>query len=341
MVSRAATPARVDRARLRRRTEHRLVAGVAGGIADSLNAPVAFIRFFLVLASLSSPWVIAAYAGAALLLPARDRNRPDWDNIVGAGRLGLVFGAPWLATPGNISINQPMGGSPGWYVASWGLLAVGAAVMFSADYRRGRARTREEARATVLAALPVACCGLLIGAGILLLPDVRWERFVPLAAIAGGAALLAGRRREFVAPALLALAAALAVVASGARLDGGAGDLRVAPDDPGGEPIVVRRAAGDVEIDLRQVSNSPTPIEVEATVGVGSLGVTLPSRAYVRVDARVGRGEISAVDRRGHSWQQGFDRRADGFDPGRPGGARIRVEAEVGSGTIHISRIAG
>jgi phage shock protein PspC (stress-responsive transcriptional regulator) len=341
MVSVAAIPARLDRARLRRRTEHRLVAGVAGGIADSLNAPVGFIRFFLVLASFWSPWVIAAYAAAALLLPARERNRPDWDNLVGAGRLGLVFGAPWLATPGSISVNEAMGGSPGWYVASWGLLAVGAAVMFSADYRRGRGRTRKEARAIVLAALPVACCGLLIGAGILLLPDVRWERFVPLAAIAGGVALLVGRRREFVAPALLALAAALAVVASGARLDGGAGDLRVAPDDPGGERIVVRRAAGDVEVDLRGVRTSSAPVEVEASVGVGTLEVTVPRWAYVEVDAGVGRGEIYAVDRRGGSWQQGFDQRVVGLDPGRPGGARIRVEAEVGSGKIDISRIAG
>jgi phage shock protein PspC (stress-responsive transcriptional regulator) len=341
MVSEAAIPARLERPRLRRRTEHRLVAGVAGGIADSLNAPVAFIRFLVAVATIWSPWVIAAYAGAALLVPARDRNRPDWDNLVGAGRVGLVFTAPWLAFPSQIVVNEPMGGSPGWYVASLGAFAVAAAVLFSADYRRGRGRSREEARATVLAALPLAASGLLLVAGLALLPDVRWERFVPLAAVAGGVALLVARRREYVAPALLALAAAAVVVASGARLEGGVGDLRLKPGDPRGEPIVVRRAAGDVELDLRRVRNSAAPVEVEASVGIGTLEVTVPRWAYVEVDAGVGRGEINAVARRGGSRQQGFDQRVQSFDPGRPGGARIRIDADVGSGAIYVWRFAG
>jgi phage shock protein PspC (stress-responsive transcriptional regulator) len=337
MVSQLAIPARVERARLRRRTEHRLVAGVAGGIADSLNAPVAFVRFLIALFTIWSPWLIAAYATAALLLPARDRNRPDWDNLVGAGRLGLVYAAPLLALQSPFSINEAKGGSPGWYVASFALLAVAAAVMFSADYRRGHARTREEARATVLACLPVAACGLLLAAGIALVPDVRWERFVPLAAIAGGVALLVARRREFVAPALLALAVAAVVVASGARLDGGVGDVHLKPSDPAGEPIVVRRAAGDVELDLRRVRNSTAPVVVKASVGVGDLNVTVPTWAHLRVEAGVGRGEISA-GLRGHWRRQGFDRQVAGFSYGRPGGVRIRLDAMVGAGNIYIER---
>jgi phage shock protein PspC (stress-responsive transcriptional regulator) len=340
MVSQAAIPQRLRRARLRRRTEHRLVAGVAGGIADSLNAPVAFVRFLFAVATISSPWTIAAYAGAALLLPARDRNRPDWDNLVGAGRLALVFGAPWLAT-GPIALNELFDESPGVAGASLGLLAVAAAVMFSADYRRGRGRTAEEARATVVSALPVALCALLFAAGMLVLPEVRWERLVPLAAIAGGVALLVTRRRESVAPALLALAAAAVVVASGARLDGGVGDLRVAPSEASGDPIVVRRAAGSMEVDLRRLRNSTAPIRVDASVGMGRLEVILPRWAHARVDARVGRGEIYAVDRDGRFRHHGYDQRVEGLDAGRPGGARIRVEAEVGTGTIEISRIGG
>jgi phage shock protein PspC (stress-responsive transcriptional regulator) len=311
---------------------------VAGGIADRLNAPVAFVRFVIALAAIWSPWLIAAYAGAALLLPARDRNRPDWDNLVGAGRLGLVYAAPWLALPSGVVINDAIGGSPGWSLASLGLLGVGAAVMFSADYRRGRARTPEEARATVLGSLPVAACAILLVAGIALIPDVRWERFVPLGAIAGGVALLAARRREYVAPALLALAAAAVVVASGARLDGGVGHVTVKPGHPGAEPIVVRRAAGDVKLDLRRLRNS-NAVAVEASVGLGDLDVTVPRWAYVYVDAGVGRGEIDTLLR--EPWRQGFDRRVAGFSPGRPGGVRIRVVAEVGSGSIGIHRFAG
>jgi phage shock protein PspC (stress-responsive transcriptional regulator) len=339
MVSQVAIPARAARARLRRRTEHRLLAGVAGGIADWLNAPVGFVRFFIALAAAWSPWLFAAYAGAALLLPARDRNRPDWDNLVGAGRLGLVIAGPWLALP-HVYINEPIGGSAGWAIASYALLGAAAAVMLSADYRRGRPRSREEARTTVLASLPVAACVLVLVAGMELLPDVRWERFVPPCAIAGGVALLVARRRECVAPALLALAAAVVVVASGARLDGGVGNVTVKPADPRGEPIVVRRAVGDVELDLRRVRNSTEPVEVVASVGMGDLEITVPQWAHVYVDAGVGRGEVGTL-LRGEWRRQGFDQRSAGFSPGRPGGARIRIVAEVGSGAIDMSRFAG
>jgi phage shock protein PspC (stress-responsive transcriptional regulator) len=339
MVSQVTIPARAARARLRRRTEHRLLAGVAGGIADWLNAPVAFIRFFIGLAALWSPWLVAAYAVAALLLPARDRSRPDWDNLVGAGRLGLVFAGPWLALPSGVVINEGIGGSPGWAIASYAPLGAAAAVMLSADYRRGRPRTREEARATVLACLPVAACALLLVAGMELLPDVRWEHLVPMGAIAGAVALLVGRRRELVAPALIALAAAVVVVASGARLEGGVGDMTLQPADPRGEPIVARRAAGDVELDLRLVRDSAAPVHVEASVGLGNLRVTVPRWAHVYVDARVGRGDIYTLLR--GRWGEGFDRRVAGFSPGRPGGVRIRVLAEVGSGSVDINRFGG
>ena len=343
MVSPAAIPQRVQRARLRRRTEHRLLAGVAGGIADRLNAPVAFVRFFIVLVFAWAPWTMAAYAGAALLIPARDRSRPDWDNLVGAGRFGLVFAGPWLAGP-SLALDEPLGGSAGWWIASWGLLAVGAAVMLSADYRRGRGRTREEARATVLAALPVAGCVLVFAAGAVLVPDVRWEHALPLAAIAGGMALLIGRRREYVAPALLALAATAVLVASEARLDGGVGDMRVVPRDPSGEPIVVRRAVGDVDIDLGSLRRDAGAAVIEATVGVGDLVVHLPPGTRVALDARVGRGAIEPWALARDSELQGFDRRLVAVDrivAGRPRRASVRIAADVGVGTIQISHDLG
>jgi phage shock protein PspC (stress-responsive transcriptional regulator) len=340
MVSQAAIPQRLDRPRLRRRTENRLLAGVAGGIADRLNAPVAFIRFFMALAALWAPWTIAAYAGAALLIPASGRSRPDWDNLVGAGRLGLLFAVPQLAFQ-PLEIGEPPGGSAGWWVASWVLLAVGAAVMLSADYRRGRGRSREEARSTVLGAIPVAGCAALLAAAILLFPDVRWERLVPLGAIAGGTALLLAGRREYVAPALLALAAAAVIVSSGARLDGGVGDMRVAPRDPSAEPIVVRRAVGDVTIDLGAVRRGAGPVHVEASVGIGDLAIRLPPGTRARLDARVGRGSIEPWALSRDSMIQGFDRRlvrVDRVVGGRPRRASVRIEANVGVGAVRISQ---
>jgi phage shock protein PspC (stress-responsive transcriptional regulator) len=340
MVSGAAVTAPVARPRLRRRGQHRLVAGVAGGLADRLNAPVAFVRFMFGLAAWLMPWAIFAYAAAALLVPAAGRSRPDWDNLIGAARVGLLFAVPWVAGPRYL--DDP-GGPTGVWIAVYGLLAAGAAVLLSADYVRGRPRSPEEARTTVLAALPVAAVAAVVVAGVVLVPDVSWERVVPLAALAGGAALVLAGRREFVAPALVALGAAAVVVASGARLEGGVGDTRLAPARAG-EPIVAKRAVGDVEVDLSRLRRSEGPILVEARTGYGRVSVTIPTRSAVEIDARVGQGRIdsSSVETRkveGYRHDlQGYGLDLDHAEPGRPGAPLVRVVAQVGTGDIDIYR---
>jgi phage shock protein PspC (stress-responsive transcriptional regulator) len=342
MVSEAAIAAPVARPRLRRRAQHRLVAGVAGGLADRLNAPVAFVRFMFGLAGWLMPWAIFAYAAAALLVPAAGRNRPDWDNLIGVGRVGLLFALPWVVAPPDLDLDDPAGPT-GVSIAVYGLLAVGATVLLSTDYVRGRPRSPEEARATVLAALPVAAFAAVIAAGVVLVPDVRWDRVVPLAAVAGGAALFFAGGREFVAPAVLALGAAAVVVASGARLEGGVGDVRLAPA-AAGEPIVAKRAVGDVEIDLSRLRRSQGPIVVEAQAGYGDVSVTIPTRAAVEIDAHAGQGRIfsaSVETRKVEGYRhdlQGYDLDLEHAEPGRPGAPLVRVAAQVGAGDIYLYR---
>jgi phage shock protein PspC (stress-responsive transcriptional regulator) len=343
MVSQASMSAPLTRRRLRRRTEHRLVAGVAGGVADWLGAPVAFIRFTVGLAVwLMPPWSIFAYAVAALLVPASGRNGPDWDNLIGAGRLGLLFAVPWLAGP-RVGLGEDAQGPIVVWIAAWGLLAAGAAVLLSTDYVRGRARSAEEARASVIAALPVAACAVVIVAGIVLLPDVRWDRAVPAAAVLGGAALLLAHRREFVAPAMLALGAAVAVTASGARLDGGVGDVRLTPTDAG-EPIVAKRAIGDVTIDLSRLRRSEGPITVEAQAGYGDVDVTVPKRSPVEIDARVGEGRISfsSVETgKGDGFRRdlaGYGLQLADAHTGLEAAPRVKVTVRVGAGDIDVYR---
>jgi hypothetical protein len=293
---------------------------------------VAFIRFLVVLGWAWVPWTIAVYAGAALLVPAGGRNRPDWDNLIGAARLGVVFAVPLLAIP-SLYLDEPLGGSPGWWIASYGLVGVGAVVLMSADYLRGRGRSPEEARAAVAAAVPVAVCAAVLAAGIVLAEEVRWERFVPLAAVLGGGALLVSPRRELVTPAMLALGAVVLLGASGARLEGGVGDLRMTATDAREGRIVGRRAVGDVDVDLRQLRGRA--VSVVASSGIGDVRVTLPERARVEFDVRVGRGRIDpwATDAEA---LQGFDRRLVYERAGSPGGGRIRLVAEVGLGNIEI-----
>jgi phage shock protein PspC (stress-responsive transcriptional regulator) len=333
----------VTRGRLRRRTEHRLAAGVAGGIADRLNASVGFVRVLLFLAIAWVPWSLEAYAAAALLIPPRGSDRPDWDNLIGLTRLGVVFGVPVLALSGGINIDGPFKGPVGWWVAYCGLLAAGAVALLGADYRRGGPRTRAEARAVVLAALPVGICAVGFAAAVALVPDLRWERAAPLVALVGAGTVIVAARRDrlaaFLPPAMLAVAIAGLIAAADVRLEGGVGDQRVAPQPTDGRPVVVRRAVGDLNLDLRRVTRGGQDATVEASVGVGSMDVSLPRRTRVVVDARVAKGQIDpfAVDA---DSTQGFDRRVARSAHPRRGSSdvpTIRLRATVGLGTIKLS----
>ena len=333
----------VTRGRLRRRTEHRLAAGVAGGIADRLNASVGFVRVILFLAIVWVPWSLEAYAVAALLIPPRGADRPDWDNLIGLARLGVLFGVPVLALAGGINIGDSFDGPVGWWVAYLGLLAAGAVALLGADYRRERPRTRAEARAVVLATLPVAICAAGFAAAVWLAPDVRWERAAPAVALVGAVTVVIATWRDRVGtvlpPAILAVAIVGLIAAADARLEGGVGDERVVPEPADGRPVVVRRAVGDLDLDLGKLTRGGRDATVEASVGVGSLDVSLPRRTRVVVDARVGKGQINpfAVDA---DSTQGFDRRVVRRVRPRRGSSRIptiHVRAAVGLGTIDLS----
>ena len=333
----------VTRGRLRRRTEHRLAAGVAGGIADRLNASAAFVRVILFFAIAWVPWGLEAYAAAALVIPPRGSDRPDWDNLIGLARVGVLFGVPAVALSGGINIGEDLDGPVGWWVAFWGLLAAGAVALLAADYRREQPRTRGEARAAVLAALPVGICAAGFAAAVVLAPDVRWERAAPLVALVGAVTVVVAARRDrlaaFLTPALLAVALVGLIAAADVRLEGGVGDERIAPEAAEGRTLVVRRAVADLDVDLRRVTRSGRDATVDASVGVGSLDVSLPRHARVVVDARVGQGQIDpfAVDA---DATQGFDRRLVRSARPRRGSSdipTIRLKATVGLGTIRLS----
>ena len=126
-------------------------------MADWLNAPVGFVRVVLVLLGAFSTIPVAVYAGAALLIPARGNNRPSWDNLIGAGRVGLLFLVPAVVFGGSVDLTALFDEPPSLGIPMVALVLIGVAVLLSADYVRGRARTDAEARAVVLAAAPVAC----------------------------------------------------------------------------------------------------------------------------------------------------------------------------------------
>ena len=331
-----------QRPALRRRTEDRLVAGVAGGIADWLNAPVGFIRLVLLLVGSRSPAVIAAYAVAALLLPPRGHNRPSWDNLIGLGRLGLLVVVPRVVF--GESDQSGFFDAPSLWIPVLILALVGLLIFFSADYVRSAPPTDAEARATVLAAAPL--CGFVaaLGAAVVLFPEPRWDRYLPVAVLVAGGGLLVGAwrgtARPFVAPAVLAVVLVAVLVASNVRLEGGIGDASFTKTDAADGSLVVRRAYGDVTVDLRHLQ-SDRPVSLVASVGMGDLRVAVPKEVRLRVDARVGKGSIDAgLVTRGYDTSTGLGRSvARSYFTPRAGGApgpRVHVTADVGMGKISV-----
>ncbi len=329
---------------LRRRTEHRVLAGVAGGLADWLNAPVVFVRVVLVLVAAYSSIPLAVYAGAALLIPARGHNRPSWDNLIGAGRVGLIFLFPEAVFGRSIDLPALFDEAPSVWIPVVALQLIGLAVLVSADYVRGRARTDAEARAVVLAAAPVVVFSVVLAGAVVLFPDQRWERLVPAGVLLAGAALLAatlkGGARAFVAPAVVAVVLGASVTAAGTRLEGGVGDASFTTTDATDGSLVVRRAVGDVTVDLRRLDTS-RPVTVVASVGMGELRLGVPDDVRLTLDARVGSGSIRAgIVNRKFLDSRGLDATVRAVWPisrrDALGAPRINVIADVGVGEISL-----
>ena len=319
---------------------------MAGGVADWLNAPVTFVRVFLALALAFFPPIQWIYVAAAALMPPRGRNRPGWDNVVVLGRLAVLIGVPVLVIGDSIVVNEAFDDDRGYWIALYGLQLVGVILLFSADYLRDGPRNETQQRAVVLGAMPVAIAVAALAVGVFSVTDVRWERIVPLVVLVAGVALLggacAGRARPFVGPAVVAVGVAAALSAADVRLEGGVGDLQITESRASAEPIVVRRAFGDVDVDLRQLRSSRS-IRLEASVGEGRLRVAVPSQARVVVDARVGHGSIRATSVNVPSpYVTGFDRRVSLDWPSRrreqPPAATIHVAAAVGIGELAVER---
>jgi phage shock protein PspC (stress-responsive transcriptional regulator) len=327
---------------LRRRTEGRFVAGVAGGLADWLNAPVGFVRVLILFAGGQASEVLIAYAVAALLLPPRGHSRPSWDNLIGVGRLGLLLGVPSLVL-GALDLTVLFDEQPGVWIPVVALTLIGALILFSADFVRGP-RTDAEARTTVLAAAPVGGFAAALTAAVILLPGPRWDYILPAGVlIAGAAALfgaLTGRVRPFVAPAVVAVVVCAGLLASDVRLQGGVGDVSLTRNDVVDGSLVVRRAFGDVTVDLRHLESN-RPISLVASVGKGRLRIAVPKQVRVEVDARVGDGRIdSGLINQGFSQTAGFNREVHRTHVSREskhiGAPRIHVVADVGVGEIGI-----
>jgi phage shock protein PspC (stress-responsive transcriptional regulator) len=331
---------------LRRRVDERLIAGVVGGIADWLNAPVVFLRVVVYLALTFWPWSMAGYAAAALLVPARGHDRPGWDNLVALARVGALSAGPVILWGSDLSADELFRRSPDLWVPLSAFYLVAVAVFLTRSYPHGP--SDEEARATVLGAAPTFLAVAALALGIWLAPGVRWEHGVALVPLVAGVYLLVGARagswRARVGPAAVAAFAAAAVAGAGVRLDGGIGDRAWVASAQASPPAAQSVAVGNLKLDLVKLPRTDRTVDVRASVGVGELDVYIPQNARVSLDLKVGRGSLDLSAGRVSSGLDLEVHRRHGLVGGTrvPGknfrGTRIHLDLSVGSGTLSVYR---
>ena len=264
-----------------------VIGGVASELSRRLNADVGFLRIVLFVAIWFEPAVSWLYAAVAVAIPRGDTRLPSWSGLVAGGRLGLFLLALQASSPG-VATNETFNLGPEIWLVHGGVAIVALLLLF-AFVPDADAMDEAACRRQVWLGAPVLILAVALVAGMALVPGLRWERFA--AGAAGGVAgvLVLGNRASTVFAAVFA-AVVVFFAGAGARFEGGIGDRHVLAKRGG--DLVVRRAAGTLVVDLRNVRDATT---VHASVGAGRLEVVLPQEAQVTTQLHVGRGRLDAL----------------------------------------------
>jgi phage shock protein PspC (stress-responsive transcriptional regulator) len=291
--------------RLRRDMGHRMLGGVAAGVARYLDIDVVFIRVaFAVLAFFGGSGVLI-YLAAWLLIPADDEEHPlaqQW-----AGRrpprrslivllIGIVVGV--------VALSDLFSSGPWWPHRDGGVGLVFGAV------------------ALVLA------LGLVAGSGgnRTARSRLRWSVLTLLLSV--------------VAVLVVATATVFSIeAASGVPLSGGIGNTQWHPTSAAQVAKDYRLAVGNLNVDLSAVSFRPGTTRVTATVGIGRLIVEVPPGPTVSVVAHSGLGDVQVFgrDNGGLSTVQTTQSAGAGALGSR---SHVVLTADAGVGQVQVVRTA-
>jgi hypothetical protein len=104
-------------------------------------------------------------------------------------------------------------------------------------------------------------------------------------------------------------------------------------------PSSYGHAIGELVVDLRRLDPDGAVVDVRIDHGIGDLELRLPRDPDVRVDVRVGVGEVDTTDLRDGERVDGIGARATLSNRGRePDSGTIAVNARVGIGSIEVTR---
>jgi phage shock protein PspC (stress-responsive transcriptional regulator) len=309
--------------RLVRRADHRLFAGVAGGLADHLGVRPMWIRLAFALSAFAGGIGIAAYLLLWFLIPRADLPRsaaqqtadrfPDAPAWIGLVLIGL----------GILSLADQLGlhsGAIGWAVL---LIGVGFLLFQRSDERdlegatspsspsdvttavlptSSIAFTRRERRRRERSPLGWLTLGLALAAAGLVTVlrntgavELRLSQAlaIPLAILGAGLLVgtLYGRARWTVLLGLPLVPLVMVTSAFTVPLTGPFGNAYVSE---GSRQVRTSyaRTAGDVTLDLSRIPSADLPATIDVAVGFGTVEIMLPPTG-VKVNADVHLGYVN------------------------------------------------
>ncbi len=315
---------------LRRRSDDRVIGGVASGLGDYFNIDPLLIRIGFVGLMVFGGMGIFLYIAAWLLVPDETTGQSIAERFLrqsGLGASGLLVGG--LAILALVVV-------AGLSISSDGAVVIGAIILIAFGaralvLRQGQpdaaaaaasvAAEPGDATATTTTVPPVpvlrrpprppsplgwyATGMALVGVGILALGasagyfEVDLGQYFGLALGVMGIALIIGtwwgHARGLILLGLLVAPIAYAASLVHVPLEGGFGSLHYGPataDEPLGE---YRLVGGQITLDLTRLEAGPDPIAVAASVAFGDMLVIIPEDASVEIDAAVGGGRLRVL----------------------------------------------
>lgn len=363
---------------LRRSASDKVIAGVAGGLAETFGVSSLAVRSLFGLAFVViafQVWTLLGVAVVAYVLLWIFVPREDI-GVSPAGRLtrrfpriGPAIGV-LLLLAGAAAIAAQL---DGWLV--WPVLLIGGGVLLY-RYDAGRGVPRSTQTPAVGAAPPASPPQTSValppeplaprpprdrsplgwlGLGVALLVvgiaailqnlgalELRLVRYPAIALLILGVTMLigafAGRARWLLLPAILIVPFLLAASVVTVPLEGGWGNLYERPTNSAAVHGSYRRVAGNIYLDLSELTGTQAAPVVSATTGFGTVSVIVPFDAQVILTERAGAGVVHAG--RGVS-DTGFEASlATTMEPKRGDGATITLDLETGIGDVWVYRMA-
>ena len=309
---------------LRRRTDDRVIGGVASGLGEFLNIDPLLIRIGFVGLMVFGGMGLLLYLAGWALIPEQATNRSIAERMlkaVGSWNRALVIvlfaiGAFLFLGAINRSFIDV---SDGLWMFMLALLAVliGALIMRSSGAESGGAagampRTVDGVAPAMPSAPPAprarSPLGLyvigaaFVGIGALALLHNAFSANVTMGQYGGlaigilGLGLVIGawwgRARGLIWLGFLVLPVALGLSLVRVPLDGGWGTHRYTPASAREVQPDYRLTGGKLRIDLTDITAAPDPVTIHATVAFGQVYVLLPANASAEVDASVGGGAM-------------------------------------------------